>query len=383
MKEDAEMAIPPALDPGLPPFAQLLRRHRSRVGLTQRELADLSTVSVRAIRDLEQGRALRPRPDTVRLIAEGLRLGSRARHDLEVAADPDRRAEVDPAAAVPPTALAAQVGRDLETGGLAAELADGCRLATVVGLPGVGKTRFAAAVAGVLHARMPVLWAGPDSTPLRDPRLAELVTAWSTAVRTGGRADDDLAEVVGARAVLVVLDGIDGPVCGDSVLRLLADCSGVRVLITAPAPCGLAGERVFLLSGLEPADGARLLLADHPGVADPVDVDRLCRSLDGLPAALAAVGSWLSVYPLPELAATDPVCLLDDTLLRALAGAAEPYRRVLESLPPRFGPSADTGRLLRDLLQRGLVRPVETETGRSFTVSPLIRSVLAAAPPTP
>lgn len=375
------MAIPPALDPGLPLFAQLLRRHRSRVGLTQRELADLSTVSVRAIRDLEQGRALRPRPDTVRLIAEGLRLGSRARHDLEVAADPGRRAEIDTAAAVPPTALAAQVGRDLETGGLAAELADGCRLATVVGLPGVGKTRFATAVAGVLHARMPVLWAGPGGTPLRDPRLAGLVTAWSTAVRTGGRADDDLAEVVGARSALVVLDGVDGPVCGDDVLRLLADCSGVRVLITAPAPCGLAGERVFLLSGLEPADAGRLLLADHPGVADPDQVDRLCRALDGLPAALAAARSWLSVYPLPELAATDPAGLLDDTLLRALAGAAEPYRRVLENLPPRFGPSADTGRLLRDLLQRGLVKPVETETGRSFTVSPLVRSVLAATLP--
>ncbi|MET9225706.1 helix-turn-helix domain-containing protein [Lentzea sp. NPDC003310] len=377
------MATPPALDPGLPPFAQLLRRHRSRVGLTQRELADLSTVSVRAIRDLEQGRALRPRPDTVRLIAEGLRLGSRARHDLEVAADPDRRAEVDSAAAVPPTALTAQVGRDLETGSLAAELTGGCRLATVVGLPGVGKTRFAAAVAGVVHARMPVLWAGPDSTPLRDPRLAGLVTAWSDAVRTGGRASDDLAEVIGARAALVVLDGVDGPLCADAVLRLLADCPGVRVLITAPAPCGLAGERVFLLSGLDPADAARLLLADHPGEADPAEVDGLCRALDGVPAALAAVGSWLSVYPLPDLVATDPACLLDDTLLRALAGAAAPYRRVLENLPLRFGPSAETGRLLRDLLQRGLVRPVETETGRSFTVSPLIRSVLAAAPPTP
>ncbi|USX53645.1 helix-turn-helix domain-containing protein [Lentzea sp. HUAS12] len=374
------MATPPALDPGLPPFALLLRRHRSRVGLTQRELADLSTVSVRAIRDLEQGRALRPRPDTVRLIAEGLRLGSRARHDLEVAADPDRRAEVDSAAAVPPTSLAAQVGRDVETGALAAELAGGCRLATVVGLPGVGKTRFAAAVAEVLHARMPVLWAGADSTPLRDARLAGLVTAWSTAVRTGGRVDDDLAEVIGARSALVVLDGVDGPVRGDGVLRLLADCPGVRVLITAPAPCGLAGERVFLLSGLEPADAARLLLAEQHGPVDAVEVDRLCQALDGVPAALAAVGSWLSVYPLSELAATDPACLLDDVLVRALAGAAAPYRRFLEDLPPRFGPSADTGRLLRDLLQRGLVRPVETGTGRSFTVSPLIRSVLAATP---
>ena len=74
-----------------PQFGVLMRRHRLRIGLTQRELADLSTISVRAIRDLEQGRATRPRSDTVRLIADGLRLGPRARADLESAAHQGRR----------------------------------------------------------------------------------------------------------------------------------------------------------------------------------------------------------------------------------------------------------------------------------------------------
>lgn len=74
-----------------PQFGSLMRRHRLRIGLTQRELADLSTISVRAIRDLEQGRATRPRTDTVRLIADGLRLGPRARADLESAAHQGRR----------------------------------------------------------------------------------------------------------------------------------------------------------------------------------------------------------------------------------------------------------------------------------------------------
>ncbi|MFE3692241.1 multiprotein-bridging factor 1 family protein, partial [Streptomyces sp. NPDC059129] len=61
----------------------LIRAHRLRIGLTQRELADLSTISVRAIRDLEHGRATRPRTDTVRLMADALRLGPRARTALE------------------------------------------------------------------------------------------------------------------------------------------------------------------------------------------------------------------------------------------------------------------------------------------------------------
>src|ERR1700737_2238050 len=40
-----------------PPFPELLRSNRVRAGLTQRALADLSTISPRAIRDIEAGRA--------------------------------------------------------------------------------------------------------------------------------------------------------------------------------------------------------------------------------------------------------------------------------------------------------------------------------------
>ncbi|MFG3347496.1 helix-turn-helix domain-containing protein [Streptomyces sp. NPDC048018] len=70
--------------PGL--FATLLQSYRATEGLTQQQLADFATLSVRAIRDLEHGRAERPRRDTVRLLAEALRL------------DPARRAEFERAA---------------------------------------------------------------------------------------------------------------------------------------------------------------------------------------------------------------------------------------------------------------------------------------------
>ncbi|MFE5294974.1 helix-turn-helix domain-containing protein [Streptomyces sp. NPDC056632] len=67
-------------------FAALLQSHRATEGLTQQQLADFATLSVRAVRDLEHGRAERPRRDTVRLLAEALRL------------DPARRAEFERAA---------------------------------------------------------------------------------------------------------------------------------------------------------------------------------------------------------------------------------------------------------------------------------------------
>ncbi|UMO99889.1 helix-turn-helix domain-containing protein [Amycolatopsis sp. EV170708-02-1] len=67
-------------------FGRLLRSHRQSLGTTQRLLAARSTVSVRAIRDLEHGRVVRPRRDTVRLIAAGLGLSGQARAEFERAA---------------------------------------------------------------------------------------------------------------------------------------------------------------------------------------------------------------------------------------------------------------------------------------------------------
>ncbi|MGW0771884.1 helix-turn-helix domain-containing protein [Streptomyces sp. NPDC002676] len=55
-------------------FGALLRARRSGAGLTQEELAERSGLSVRAIRDLEQGRVARPRRETLRLLTTALGL---------------------------------------------------------------------------------------------------------------------------------------------------------------------------------------------------------------------------------------------------------------------------------------------------------------------
>ncbi|WP_443075265.1 helix-turn-helix domain-containing protein [Streptosporangium sp. NBC_01469] len=79
-------------------FAALLLRYRRRTGITQQQLADLSTVSARAIRDLEKGRARHPRRTTVRLLADALRIDDHERDILERSADdrPDDPDFLDP-----------------------------------------------------------------------------------------------------------------------------------------------------------------------------------------------------------------------------------------------------------------------------------------------
>jgi len=60
-------------------FAGLLRRLRAAAGLTQEELAEAASVSVRSVRDLERGRVATPQKETVRLLADALALAGAAR----------------------------------------------------------------------------------------------------------------------------------------------------------------------------------------------------------------------------------------------------------------------------------------------------------------
>src|SRR5262245_24707283 len=85
-------------------LGEVLRRRRLAAGLTQRELALRAGISVRTIRDLEQGRSQSPQARSVHGLAAGLGLGLADRERLLAA----RRTR--PAAGPDPAALALHVG---------------------------------------------------------------------------------------------------------------------------------------------------------------------------------------------------------------------------------------------------------------------------------
>lgn len=418
------MELDPGLDANTHRFGPLLRGYRSGAGLTQRALADLSTISVRTIRDLEQGRT-RPREDTVRLISEALRLGRQARADLEQAAGRGSggrplRHDYDATLAAPPAVLDAMVGRDTEVATLAAELTDGTsRLITIAGPPGVGKTRLAIEVASTLHRRrrMPVLWlCAPGATveqPARDDRLVALLRAATESLfsPTGG-ASTELAELVAGRDTLLVLDGVTvRPPRAADLLCLLRDCPRLRVLVTATQLIGLPGERPFLLGPLPvptetddrptAAPSVRLFLdhlrrvrPDHRlTAADTPTVVEICRLLDGLPPALASAASWLTVYdlePLRDALFTDPFAFLDPDLAGRfadwVASLPSAQRDLLDrlrdlgevTLPELAAATGHTvpeaGQLLRELLTHGVIRLRQSGGQTRFQVLALVNA---------
>src|SRR6266702_7095064 len=72
-------------------FGSLVRAYRRESGLTQRELAAKAGLSVAALRDFEQGRRHRPRPNSVTALARALGLDSDQAASMARAAVPPRR----------------------------------------------------------------------------------------------------------------------------------------------------------------------------------------------------------------------------------------------------------------------------------------------------
>jgi transcriptional regulator with XRE-family HTH domain len=322
-------------------FPELLRSHRVRAGLTQQALADLSTVSLRAIRDLEAGRA-RGRMRTIQLLADSLRLPGLMREvfvHAAVSGRCDGVFDTDPGSALP-RPMDALIGRDPEVRAIVDVLESGRRrMISISGLPGVGKTRVAVEIAHRLNARRgwPVLWmdarSGADNG--RGAAFGPLLRSLRALIDSDTGGASRVYQLVGDHEVLLVLDGFAGVRASWAVEELLAYCPGVRIVSTSRAPWHLACARTVVISPLATPAPERdketplVALAGVPSVRLLVDrlaevrpgfvlahenagaVAEMCRRLDGLPLALELVAGRFRVMSLRQLTHMSGPDLLD------------------------------------------------------------------------
>ncbi|HXM53776.1 MAG TPA: helix-turn-helix domain-containing protein, partial [Candidatus Dormibacteraeota bacterium] len=272
------------------PFGGRLRRLRLRAALTQEELAERSGLSVEAISALERGFRRHPRRATLALLAGALELETTEMASfLEPPRLPGRGPRQAPARAGlrvelprPPTRLVGR-GPDLEQARGLLERGD-VRLLTITGPAGVGKSRFALELAHRV--------AGEFEEVLYVPLAAG-----------AAGAPERLAERVGSRSVLLVLDDFERLVPAASRLAdLLARCAELVLLVTSRRSLRIRGEHELCL---QPPECPEELFLERVRAAAPdlapetcggPALAEICRRLDGLPLALELAAPWVKVF---------------------------------------------------------------------------------------
>jgi len=224
-----------------------------------------------------------------------------------------------------PEHLPTLFGRDPEIGAITGLLAEH-RLVSIVGPPGIGKTRLSLSVACHIAGESPD---GAWLIELAGARTAEAVH--STIAKTLGvtldpRKPPEVALLDGLRRrwMLLVLDNCEHllePVA-TFVRALLERAPGIRILVTSQAPLRLPDERITRLAGLAlPAgeelsslteSGALALFAARASAALPGfqlapgnlrAAIRICQRLDGIALALELAAARLPLLGLEGLEA--------------------------------------------------------------------------------
>ncbi|GGU45209.1 ATP-binding protein [Lentzea flava] len=307
---------------GTSAFGDFLRFYRSRIPLTQEELAERTGLSMRAISDMERGRTLTPQLRTVQLLISGLDLKGDEAAEFTALARAGRMSSAEEKPEFPssvvmshslPPVLVELTGREAEREQLtrfAAEAASASHLqvAVVHGPPGAGKTALAVDAGHRLGTRFAdgcvfLDLRGMDAEPLTPERAAHrLLRSFGVDERQiPADRDDKLSlyhSLLRDRAVLLVLDNAANE---PQVRPLLASSPGTLVVVTSRNTLTGLDARHRLAVGLLPLDRSVALLGAVAGedrvAAEPEAASRLAALCGGMPLALLIAGNRLTGRP--------------------------------------------------------------------------------------
>jgi predicted ATPase/DNA-binding SARP family transcriptional activator len=211
-----------------------------------------------------------------------------------------------------------------------------CRLLTLLGPGGIGKTRLSIQAAHRHADRRPSGFTdGVVFIPLSPVNSAESLTpAIASGLKLQFRSQQirqdtpetqkvQLVEYLRNRQMLLVLDNFEHLVAGAGLLvEILDSCPGLKMLVTTRERLRLTDEWVFEVSGmsypdddnleaLESYSAVQLFLQDarrvradfKPTEADNASIVHICQLVEGAPLAIELAATWVKLLSCGEIAA--------------------------------------------------------------------------------
>lgn len=309
-------------------FGDLLRYLRERARLSQRDLAQRVGYHYSYLSRLEKNvrapdelilrtrfiPALRIENDHV-WVERMFELAAAEQQTSASTPDPARVARWEPN--IPPS-LTPLLGREDESAALFQMLtSEETRVVTLIGPPGVGKTRLSLHIAEQLSSQFEDGAIFVDLMPILDhaqviPALAAALGAQETL---GSTVLENVKSVLRGRSLLIVMDNFEQVLdAAPQLLPLLAAAPGVKILATSREALRLRGEQEFPLPPLAVPNAKNRSPMDFPAVQlfvqraraanpdldlnddDLARVAELCRRLDGLPLAIELAAARIRIF---------------------------------------------------------------------------------------
>lgn len=318
-------------------FGAWLRAWRAHLDLTRDELALKIGCSRSTLRMLE-GNLRRPSkamlqrilvvlaiPPEERAHAIALARGAAALPCQSEPAVPGNESAPPVALHPLPTPLTTLFGRDADRHAVLTMLAQpGVRLLTLLGPPGVGKTRLSLACAHVLQQHCAVTFVPLASVTHPAQVLDTMINMLAANQPPYASALDTLVHLLHKQRMVLILDNLEHVIDVAPVLTALLEAAPqVKLLVTSREALCVYGEHLYAVETLPTpeADAPLVNIANSPAVQLFVDrvratmpsfvventnrsaIATLCRLLDGVPLALELAAARARWMPIPTLVA--------------------------------------------------------------------------------